>query len=754
MKRIFLLLSFLSASSSNFAQVNGIIKDATNGEALAGATVQSDAGEVAISDNNGKFNLTQPAKSFVVSHVGYETVEKSISEGPAELPIALSAGTFNLNEVIVTAYHDNRMLIDVPGPISIISKKDLARDQDIIFTNALNRVPGVYMHSGALNTNRITIRGIGSRSPFSTNRVKGYLNEIPLTTGDGETTMEDIDLSIIDRVEIIKGPSSSEFGAALGGTINLKIQRSDFMQNRISSNTQVGSFGLIRNSTSFDLGVKKGSIKFLRSITKSDGYRENNEYDREYSSVSGQFDISEKTQLTFIFNFIDLKAFIPSSIDSATFAENPRAAAFIWQQAKGFEDNKKGLLGVSFEHQFSDRMNLVYSVFTNFRNSNEVAPFDILRENVNGYGLRFKYQYDLGSAKALPILTFGTEVFRDRLIATTHLNDSLPDLPGVIQSHHNVNREYQNYFIQGDWQFTEKFALIAGVNLNQTKYNFEDLFKQDGDQSGIIEFDVIASPRIGLNYKINPNVAIHGSVSHGFGTPTFEETRDSEGLINPAIEPETGFNYEIGSRGSLFSNKLIYDIGVYTLRVRDLLVSRRRMEGSNESIGVNAGKTTHNGFEMALGYQIYQNSSGFVSSINTHFNYSLSAYKFKTFVNNEDDFSGNRLTGVPRSTLNGIIDLNTSIGIYGNINYRFVDEIPILDDNSIFSEAYQVINMKLGFRHSFGDFSLDVYGGVNNLFDEKYASQILINPPFNKRYYYPGQEINWFSGIELSYIFD
>ena len=157
---------------------------------------------------------------------------------------------------------------------------------------------------------------------------------------------------------------------------------------------------------------------------------------------------------------------------------------------------------------------------------------------------------------------------------------------------------------------------------------------------------------------------------------------------------------------------------------------------------------------MALGYQLYENSSGFVSSINTHFNYSLSAYKFNTFVNNENDFSGNRLTGVPRNTLNGIIDLSTSIGIYGNINYRFVDEIPILDDNSIFSEAYQVINMKVGFRHSFGGFSLDVYGGVNNLFDEKYASQILINPPFNTRYYYPGQEINCFYGIGLSYIFD
>ena len=78
------------------------------------------------------------------------------------------------------------------------------------------------MHSGTYSTNRITIRGIGSRSLFSTNKIRAYFNDIPLTTGDGETVLEDIDPAFIERAEILKGPTSSLYGAGLGGTVNLK----------------------------------------------------------------------------------------------------------------------------------------------------------------------------------------------------------------------------------------------------------------------------------------------------------------------------------------------------------------------------------------------------------------------------------------------------------------------------------------------------------------------------------------------------
>ncbi len=62
------------------------------------------------------------------------------------------------------------------------------------------------MAAGTYNTNRLVIRGVGSRTPYNTNRIKAYLDDIPLTSGDGVSTLEDQDQLAIGRMEILKGP--------------------------------------------------------------------------------------------------------------------------------------------------------------------------------------------------------------------------------------------------------------------------------------------------------------------------------------------------------------------------------------------------------------------------------------------------------------------------------------------------------------------------------------------------------------------
>jgi len=753
MKFFFLFNSLLISSFSGWTQISGRVQDSSNGEPLIGVSIQSDGDEITITDGNGNFTLAQPTKTIIASHVGYDPNEVSISEGSIELTISLSAGAFNLNEVIVTAYHDNRKLIDVPGPISIITKKDLARDQDIIFTNALNRVPGVFMHSGTLNTNRITIRGIGSRSLFSTNRVKSYFNEIPLTTGEGETTMEDIDLSLIERIEVMRGPSSSEYGAGLGGSINLKTKQTLNKTPQATNDFQTGSYGLLRNVFSINGGLENASLFIQSSITESDGFRENNKYKRESTTIGSQVATGEKTNLSFLFHFIDLKAFIPSSVTQASFDSNPRSAASNWLAAKGFEDYDKSLIGASFSHK-NDKGEALISVFTSFRNSNEVRPFNILRENTNSWGFRYRYNIDLGQSVAIPLFAFGGEYFHDNYKFSTYENDN--SLPGLIESDNIEVREYLNFFIQADWQLSSKWAAVAGINMNKTNYNYDDLFRSNGDQSGDYDFDLIASPRVALNYKLNERNAIHATVSHGFAPPTLAETLTPDGAINPNIKPESGYNFEIGSRGYNKNGRLTYDVTLYTMKIKNLLVPRRVAEDTY--VGVNAGKTTHTGLEAAIGYQLVKNDDGFIRNIDSYLNYSLAEYKFNEFIDDDanEDYSGNQLTGTPKNTLNAVIEFTTSVGIYGNLNYRLVDEMPMRDDNSIYSDYYYFSNLKIGWQKRFNKIELGIYIGINNLSNEHYASMILVNagsfggaPP---RYFYPAPSRNYFSGIKISWI--
>lgn len=126
-----------------------------------------------------------------------------------------------LKEIIITTNHIPEKLQKATASISIISSDDIQLSNNTDFAPILNRTPGVFMQSGALNTNRITIRGIGSRNLFGTSNIRAYFKDIPLTNGSGETAIEDFELGSIARFEIIKGAASSIYGAGLGGTIHL-----------------------------------------------------------------------------------------------------------------------------------------------------------------------------------------------------------------------------------------------------------------------------------------------------------------------------------------------------------------------------------------------------------------------------------------------------------------------------------------------------------------------------------------------------
>ena len=108
-----------------------------------------------------------------------------------------------LGEVIITSTPIQDKLQRIPAAVNVIAAEDFQRGDQLSIANELNKNPGIQMQQGALNTSRISIRGLGARSQYSTNRVKAYIEGIPLTTGEGETTLEDIDLNLIERMVLL-----------------------------------------------------------------------------------------------------------------------------------------------------------------------------------------------------------------------------------------------------------------------------------------------------------------------------------------------------------------------------------------------------------------------------------------------------------------------------------------------------------------------------------------------------------------------
>ncbi|MDN5213548.1 TonB-dependent receptor [Fulvivirgaceae bacterium BMA12] len=753
----FYLIVIFSFFTSIFAAagqdvLSGKVVDATHGVAVEGASISWGNGQGTVSDSNGNFTLSsiQTGDTLLVSKVGYEEMQLPLAGNLNFVNIRLTPSVTLLKEVIVAGSNLDRKLIDEPGAIGVITPRELQRDNDLVITPGLNRIPGVYMHSGALNTNRITIRGIGSRSLFSTNKIKAYINEIPLTTGDGETTIEDIDLQLVDRVEVIKGPNSSIFGAGLGGTINFTTVDSPYRNTSAQLGYSRGSYGLNRLTLKTQHGDDHKNFSLIYNKTHQDGYRENNRYDRESITLLGKIFMNKGNVLNIFGNFISLKAFIPSSLDSATFASNPSAAAFTWQQAMGFEDYNKSNFGISYNLHINDYWSNETSFFTNFRNAFEVRPFNILTESTQALGARTKTTFNGKLANKPLQWVFGTEYFIDWYDWQTLENDE--NAVGSVLSNNMETRFYLNLFSQLDYELFNNTFVSVGLNLNKTNYELTDLFADDNiDQSGDYSFNPILSPRLAILHKLKENKSVYVNVSHGFSPPTLAETLTPDGLINPDIKPESGYNFELGSRGSLLQDRLEYDISIYTMRIENLLVARR--VGDDQFIGVNAGKTTHDGAEVQVKYALIAKST---HSLRGFVNLSVTDYKFDDFVDGENNFSGNELTGTPANIINYGLDYEMKNGLYAHINSQFVDRVPVNDANTVYASSYQVANVKAGYKKLFYNrLELNAYAGINNIFDEKYASMILVNASSfggrAPRYFYPGLPRNFYGGIFLGY---
>jgi iron complex outermembrane receptor protein len=666
--------------------------------------------------------------------------------------------TLALSAVILEASPIKNVLQNAASSVSVITAAAINTTDGVILTPVLNKIPGLYMQQGGLNTNRITIRGIGARSQYGTNRIKAYFDGIPLSSGEGETVVEDIDVATIEKIEIIKGPNSTSFGSGLGGVIHLFSREMPLMESFGKSTTTFGSFGLLQQRLSGGYSNSNSNLFLNYSDLQSDGYRANSSYNRKSFNVHGSQKTSTKGSLSFLGIFTRLKAYIPSSLNENDFNNNPQKAATAWAAAKGYESYDKFLLGLGYDHQFSEKWALKSSVFSNVKDASETRPFDILDESTRSLGLRLNVNYK-DRLLSLPFeLSFGTERATEKYHYSLYKNLYLTQpgqgsLQGEKFSATDEKRNYSNYFLQMEIWLAKNLHLETGIAWNTTQYSLKDVFTNSNGQNNDFTFGAIWSPRIGFSYKVGNGKNIYTSISKGFSVPSVAETLTPGGQINTDLKPETGWNYELGFKGNWFGNKLYTELTLFSTQIENLLVARRTAD--DQYVGINARSSSHPGVEFLVNYKLLDSKK---FQITPYFSAALNHFKFKDFVDGEADYSGNQLTGVPDKQWNFGLDINTQYGFSLNTSYRTVGRIPMNDSNTKYTDSYSLLDIKATYFFTILKvLKTELNTGINNALDEKYAASILPNAvgfgTVAPRYYYPGNPMNFYGGFSVSYVF-
>ena len=661
-----------------------------------------------------------------------------------------------LDEVILLDALKKKNAIGITAS-EVISAKVFQNYSPVSMVSAINQIPGVYVFSGALNTNRITVRGIGARTLFGTDKLRMYYEDIPVTDGSGFSSIEQYDLENLSQIEVIKGPKGNAYGSNLGGAIILTPKEALGRSTNFSNNFTAGSFGLLKNNLSFNHYDGKLRMGLQYGHMEIDGYRQNSNFERDGILLNASYQLDGKNKISLLVNHIDFTAQIPSSLGTTAFAEDPQQATFTWRVSQGFESNNATLVGFNYSHQFSKKLQNSTSIFYNYLDKIEAAPFGIFDEITKGFGFRTRFSGEFNFFEKDANYSFGAELFKDeydwdRFRNEWEENDGNGSLKGEQIGRNKEFRSQWNAFGILLFPLSDAFSAQFGLHLNKTQYDYRDLFNTGTEnKSNKRDFKAIILPSINLEYAFTKNQNVYANISRGFSNPTLEETLTPDGVINPDIAQETGTNYELGTTLFLDERRLNINLSIYQMNVKNLLVGERINE--DQFVGKNAGRTRHRGLEIGLNYtwSISKNIQ-----LSPFMNFTLTDHSFIEFVDENDDFSGNQLTGVPKRRSTSGLQLRLFENFYWNTTHQYVSEISLTDAENLYSDSYAVFNTRIGYQKKISDkFTIGIDFGINNVLDKIYAQSVLINTQGfggrEPRYFYPGDERNFYGSIRLGY---
>lgn len=672
------------------------------------------------------------------------------------IPILLhcqSNDSVQLHEVSINSYLSNRPLLRLPSSASQIDQNELKKQNGQSLVPVINTVPGVRMEERSPGSYRLSIRGSLLRSPFGIRNVKIYLDEFPLTDASGNTYLNLLDINAIHSIEILKGPDGSLFGANSGGVIRLNMLPMDTI-NEIKAGIGAGSYGLFNEYSSIRQKLGKNTFELMEGWQHAEGYRENSKLDRKYVQLTDQFQYASHAKLKLLLFYSNLYYQTPGGLTLQQWTNTPDIARPSGPVTPGAKEQQAAVYnatvyaGISNEIQLNKTWSNTTALtgsYTDFKNP-FITNYEVRRENTIGVRTWFQASNNK-EGETLVKYHLGAEASRTHSDIKNYDNNL--GYTGNPQKFDILSNNQLFIFNHLLVDFHNKWLIEGGVSLNFTAYSFHTTLPYQqvkGERSFIPQL----MPKIAASYQLARLVALRASVSRGFSAPTLAEIRSSNNEINTSLQPENGWNYELGLRFRSKNNLIWWDVCAFYYLLNDAIV--RRVNESAQEYFVNAGGTKQAGLESQVMLQLIKDRNRkLIQGLNLNNSLTYSNFKFTNYAINSNSYSGNKLTGVPSYAVVSGLTLKLPVQLYLFFQHTYTSAIFLDDANSISANAYNVFLLKGGWRFTHSSrFDVEFSVGADNLFNEKYSLGNDLNA-MGGRYFNAAMPRNYFCKLELTF---
>ncbi|AIL79134.1 MULTISPECIES: TonB-dependent receptor family protein [Acinetobacter] len=676
----------------------------------------------------------------------------------------LNSDVAKLPTLHVEATRTDTGYLQTPASVFRIEAPQVDSSSQVNLTEVVKGIPSLQIRNreNYAQDLQLSMRGFGARSTFGVRGIRLYVDGIPATMPDGQGQTSNIDLSSLDHVEVLTGPFSSLYGNSSGGTI-LTSTKEGQGKDSIELSYSGGSHDKSRAGLVLQGGAKganEPSYIISSSYFDTDGYREHSGAEKVLNNAKLSWNLDDGSKINWVTNYVKIHADDPQGLTHDQWNANPKQQVPFLKQFNVRKDIEQTQTGVTWSKPINDKNELYAMAYLGNRQvtqyqsipkSTQEASINhaggVIDFERNYYGADFRWT----GKELLPNTTLSVGVALDAIdedrkgFENFNLVNGQPSY-GVKG---NLRRDEDNTlwnidpYLQASWQFLSTWRLDTGVRYSNVHYKSKDNYLSNGDDSGKTDYDKVL-PSVALSWQILPELMAYVSYAKGFETPTFTEMAyrpDGQSGFNFDLTASTSDTYETGLKSQ---NQLgDFTLAVFQTKTKDDIVSAGNSNG--RSTFRNADKTLREGVEFAWNKKLWRDltATASYSYLDATFDADIPA-----LGNIAQISSGNAIPGIAKNQAYASLAWQPSHGLYGGVDVQYMDKVYVNDTNSDAAPSYSVTSANVGYAWVIGDWKVNSFARVDNLFDKKYAGSVIVNDG-NSRYFEPADGRNWSAGLRV-----
>ncbi|WP_333875419.1 TonB-dependent receptor family protein [Flavobacterium sp.] len=634
------------------------------------------------------------------------------------------------------------------------------------------RIPGVtvWENDGSGIQINVGVRGLSPNRSWELNtRQNGY--DISSDVFGYPEAYYNPPLEAVETISLVRGGASLQFGPQFGGTLNYILKREN--QKKFSFETQntVGSYGLMSSYNAIGGKYQKFSYYVYNHSRSGDGWRENSEYTVRNTHAFVQYRFTENTKLSAEYTNMDYQMQQAGGLTDEQFDNHPRQSL----RERNWFGTPWNLFSIHLDTKISDRFTSDTKFFglIGERNSvgftaapnvedainpttNDYANRRVDRDYYKNFGLENRniLKYKLG--KMDNNLAFGVRLYkanteRKQEGKGTTGSDFDLSIEGEFARDLDFTTENVAFFAENQFKVTEKFSVTPGVRYEYINSEAEGRFGISGGSEVALPNKTISRTQplfgLGLEYKFR-TTNIYANITQAYRPVLFSDLTPPAvtDVIDPNLKDADGYNADLGFRGT-YKNYLNFDFSLFYLSYNNRIGGVRQFVNNDPTQGTyiyrtNLGETVNKGIEGFFNVNVtrllevekpYGNldlfaSVSFIDSRYTDFKVYTATGSAPNVTITESNLSGNRVENAPRYIHNfGLSWGNNNLS--ATVQYRMSGKI-FTDANNTNTasangltgllEEYQVFDFSAEYKFLK---NYNLRAGINNLFDEEYATR-------------------------------